>query len=278
MGVIRVTRRPYYYAQLEEEQKRMPPPDPVEEPSGTLSFRFMVGGLDNVLPCQQRTLRDIVSSVFKEKGRFMREASGFDKWTYYQWEKVDVCGNCISAGRFELFEIKPVLELMKALDERGLFPYESIVIKYYPENPDMKLLFNLVTILESRRPLIEEALSLEEPFAFNIFYGLGLSISLSSFSYTVVEAAAYLLEQACKMAETTGKSRMKPCDMTNPKFQMRSWLLRLGFIGEQFERPRRTLMDGLSGDAAFFSEDQKHQAIARRKAKSMNGGGNSEFI
>ena len=83
--------------------------------------------------------------------------------------------------------------------------------------------------------------------------------------------------QACKMAESTGKSRMKPCDMTNPKFQMRSWLLRLGFIGEQFERPRRTLMDGLSGDAAFFSEDQKHQAIARRKAKSMNGGGNSEL-
>ena len=72
------------------------------------------------------------------------------------------------------------------------------------------------------------------------------------------------------MAMTTGKSRMKPCDMSNPKFQMRSWLLRLGFIGQQYERPRKTLLDGLTGDAAFFSEEQKARAVARRKAKKMN--------
>lgn len=277
MGVIRVTRRPYYYTQLEEEQKRMSPPEPEVYLSGTLSFQFAVGGLNCIMTYQQRTLRDIVSSVFKEKGRFVRETSGFDKCNFYQWEKAEVSGNYISLGRFEILEIKPVLDLLQTLDERGLYPSDNIRIFYYPENYDIQRLFNLITIIESRRPLIEEALSLEEPFAFNLFYGLGLSISLSSFSYTAVEAAAYLLEQACKMAESTGKSRMKPCDMTNPKFQMRSWLLRLGFIGEQFERPRRTLMDGLSGDAAFFSEDQKHQAIARRKAKSMNGGGNSEL-
>lgn len=277
MGVIRVTRRPYYYAQLEEKQKQVPLPEPEVYPSGTLSFQFAVGGLNCMMTYQQRTLRDIVSSVLKEKGRFVRETSGFDKWNFYQWEKAEVSGNYISLGRFEILEIKPVLDLMQTLDERGLYPSDNIRIFYYPEYFDIQRLFNLITILESRRPLIEKALSLEEPFMFNIDHGLSLSIPLSSFSYTAVEAVAFLMGQACKMAESTGRSRMKPCDMTNPKFQMRSWLLRLGFIGEQFERPRRTLMDGLSGDAAFFSEDQKHQAIARRKAKSMNGGENSEL-
>ena len=70
------------------------------------------------------------------------------------------------------------------------------------------------------------------------------------------------------MAETTGKARMKPCDMSNPRFQMRSWLLRLGFIGEAFERPRRTLTEALQGDVAFFTEEQRYKAMSKRKAKS----------
>ena len=276
MGVIRVTRRPYYYTQLEEEQKRNPPAKHEEPPSGTLSFRFAVGGMNSILVCQQRTLRDIVSAVFREKGQYIHEDTDIGKCAYYHWDKVTVSGNYISTGRFELANLKPILDLMMALDERGFFPMGNIRIMYHPEDPDASLLMNLIIILESRRPLIEEALALDEPFLLNLNYGLGLSIGLSSFSYTSVEAAAFLIEQACKMAKATGKARMKPCDMTNPKFQMRSWLLRLGFIGEQFERPRKTLLQGLSGDSAFFSEKQKNEAIARRKAKNLNGGNQSE--
>ena len=271
MGVIRVTRRPYYYAQLEEEKKKLPPEEPEGYQTGTLSFQFSVGGMIDLPSYQQKTLKDIISKVFKEKGRFVRErecvAGG-----YYEWEKASVSGNMISVGRFDALQMEPVLELMRLLTEQGLYPDDNIRVYYYPAKYDISLLTNLITILESRRPLIEEALTLEEPFLLNIFHGLGLSVKLRSFSYTQVEAAAFLVEQTCKMAAATGKSRMKPCDMTNPKFQMRSWLLRLGFIGEQFERPRRTLLEGLSGDAAFFREDQKNQAVARRKAKNMIGG------
>ena len=73
------------------------------------------------------------------------------------------------------------------------------------------------------------------------------------------------------MALATGKARMKPCSMSNPKYQMRSWLLRLGFIGERFERPRKTLLEGLPGDIAFYDEDQKRVAAAKRKASKLNG-------
>ena len=37
----------------------------------------------------------------------------------------------------------------------------------------------------------------------------------------------------------------------NPKYAMRTWLLRLGFVGEEFETARDILTRRLSGDAAF---------------------------
>ena len=37
----------------------------------------------------------------------------------------------------------------------------------------------------------------------------------------------------------------------NPKFAMRTWLIRLGFVGEEFETAREILTRNLPGDAAF---------------------------
>ena len=45
-------------------------------------------------------------------------------------------------------------------------------------------------------------------------------------------------------------------------------MLRLGFIGETFERPRHTLIDPLPGDVAFFTAEQRYKAMSKRKAKS----------
>ena len=279
MGLIRVTSRPYYYAQL-EAQKQEEPEEQEEWQNGTVSFRMSVGGLKGMPTAQQNELKRIVSSVLKQKGHFVRERIGegyVGSRGYYDWGKITIDHNLISTGQYDITDIGSVLELVKRLDEEGLYPEDVIIITYHPAETNLPLLFNLHNIIESRRPLIEEALSLEEPFLMiTARYGFALGIKPSVFSYTAVEASAYLIEQACKMAETTGKSRMKPCDMKNPRFQMRSWLLRLGFIGEQFERPRRTLLEGLPGDSAFFSEDKKNQAVARRKAKSMNGGKKSE--
>ncbi len=68
-----------------------------------------------------------------------------------------------------------------------------------------------------------------------------------------IEAVACLLYQMSAQAERTNKVRMKPVDGSNPRYQMRTWLLRLGFIGEQFARPRQTLLENLEGNSAFFS-------------------------
>ena len=54
-----------------------------------------------------------------------------------------------------------------------------------------------------------------------------------------------------QMAKTVRTASPKPQQTENPKYAMRTWLLRLGFIGEEFETARDLLTRRLAGDTAF---------------------------
>ncbi len=54
-----------------------------------------------------------------------------------------------------------------------------------------------------------------------------------------------------QMAKTVKTASPKPQQNENPKYAMRTWLLRLGFIGEEFATARDILTRNLSGDTAF---------------------------
>lgn len=54
-----------------------------------------------------------------------------------------------------------------------------------------------------------------------------------------------------QMAKTVKNASPKPQQNENPKFAMRTWLLRLGFIGEEFKTAREVLTKRLTGDTAF---------------------------
>ena len=58
------------------------------------------------------------------------------------------------------------------------------------------------------------------------------------------------LSQMAKMVKTASP---KPQQNENPKYAMRTWLLRLGFIGDEFKTARDLLTRRLPGDAAFRS-------------------------
>ena len=53
------------------------------------------------------------------------------------------------------------------------------------------------------------------------------------------------------MAKEIKYASPKPQQNENPKYAMRTWLLRLGFIGEEFKTARNTLTKRLEGDTAF---------------------------
>lgn len=54
-----------------------------------------------------------------------------------------------------------------------------------------------------------------------------------------------------QMAKDAKAASPKPQQNENPKFAMRTWLLRLGFIGEEFATAREYLTRNLPGDTAF---------------------------
>lgn len=53
------------------------------------------------------------------------------------------------------------------------------------------------------------------------------------------------------MAKAAKSASPKPQQTENPKYAMRTWLLRLGFIGEEFKTARETFTNRLDGDTAF---------------------------
>ena len=55
------------------------------------------------------------------------------------------------------------------------------------------------------------------------------------------------------MAKNAKSASPKPQQTENPKYAMRTWLLRLGFIGDEFKTARETFTNRLSGDGAFRS-------------------------
>ena len=53
------------------------------------------------------------------------------------------------------------------------------------------------------------------------------------------------------MAKDVRTASPKPQQNENPKYAMRTWLLRLGFIGDEFATAREHLLKRLPGDAAW---------------------------
>ena len=265
MGCIRVTPRPSYYRDL-VLMKQVPPEESPLEDKITVSFHVGgVGGLQ--VTRKQAAIRDVVASVLGDRGRYHRAYNNTDDLGYYTWDNIRLHQTMLAIGPVEMSNLSAYEPLLDALADQGWTPDGETTLTFFPHSRQPGTVFNLLNIIESRQALVEKALGLSEPLITFINDGLALGISLSAFSYPRIEASACLMAQACRMAETTGKARMKPCDMSNPRFQMRSWLLRLGFIGEAFERPRRTLTEGLYGDSAFFTEKQKKEAMNKRKMK-----------
>ena len=176
-----------------------------------------------------------------------------------------ICGKHVLTENFTLDTMPCVLKALEALGRRGFAPDGELALHFVPKQCNMEMVMNAYTILDARRELVEMALGLREEVQLVVDRDLAFSLPLDAFSIPAIEACACLLVQVCAMAASTRKARMKHCNMSNPKYQMRSWLLRLGFIGEQFARPRQTLLEHLDGNAAFFDDAGRQKAKEKRQ-------------
>lgn len=67
------------------------------------------------------------------------------------------------------------------------------------------------------------------------------------------ETAAYteFVEKLCGMARCVKRVSGKPTETDNDKYAFRCFLLRLGFIGDEYKAARKILLKNLTGNSAF---------------------------
>ena len=112
---------------------------------------------------------------------------------------------------------------------------------------------NLKKLVEAKSPLLKEALAVE---------ALPIEVTDEKVSFpwftNDVDAdhcAAYtsLITAICRMAKEAKRVTAKEKEATNAKYEFRCFLLRLGFIGDEFKKNRKILLENLSGSSAFKS-------------------------
>ena len=109
----------------------------------------------------------------------------------------------------------------------------------------------LTKLLEAKGTLIKKALGID---------ALPVEVSENTISFPwfselpdADSAAAYtrLVSALCKMSKYQVRVQSTDHDVENEKYAFRCFLLRLGFIGEEYKTDRRILLKNLSGDASF---------------------------
>ncbi len=95
----------------------------------------------------------------------------------------------------------------------------------------------------------------------------------------VINAAAHFIGKMLAAAKSQKRVTAKEKETDNEKYAFRCFLLRLGFIGEEFKETRRTLLRNLTGSAAFRSgakkgfsaEDLDATAVVEAEKVLLNG-------
>ena len=116
---------------------------------------------------------------------------------------------------------------------------------------------NLQKLVDAKAPLLKQALAVTE-------LPIIITDELVSFPWFTDDidaesCAAYtcLITAICKMAKEAKRVTAKEKEVENAKYAFRCFLLRLGFIGDEYKQNRKILMKNLSGSSAFKSGTKK---------------------
>lgn len=115
---------------------------------------------------------------------------------------------------------------------------------------------NLTSLLEAKGELIKKALQVK-----NLRFTIGENtISFPWFGILEPEEAmAYtrFISAVCEMTVNQKRITAKPRKDENEKYSFRCFLLRLGFIGDEYKADRKVLLKHLDGSSAFKNFESK---------------------
>ena len=123
---------------------------------------------------------------------------------------------------------------------------------------------NLKRLVESKKSLISKALGCQD-------IDLDITDERVRFPWfedgtepDAVKAYTHFVTALCEMAKTQKRVTAKEKDTDNDKYAFRCFLLRLGFIGDEYKAARKILLRNLSGSGTFKSGNPKVQELVER--------------
>ena len=123
---------------------------------------------------------------------------------------------------------------------------------------------NLTALLDAKGALIQKALGIpstpievhEDCVFFPWFETMPTAEDVKAYSDFICKL--------CAMTKNQKRVTSKEKDIDNEKYAFRCFLLRLGFIGEEYKVERKILLRNLSGSSAFKSGNPKVQEMVER--------------
>jgi len=161
-------------------------------------------------------------------------------------------------------EVTGILPADTPSDEVDLTPEDEIgglVIELPRVTFTDATLENLKKLIESKESLIKSALGVgslpleitEEKVSFPWF----------AFTVTLEEIKAYsaFITSLARLAKEQKRITAKPKEVENEKYAFRCFLLRLGFIGDEYKAERKILLSKLTGSSAFKSTESDPKEV-----------------
>ena len=125
----------------------------------------------------------------------------------------------------------------------------SVIIPVEKTNPA-----NLINILAAKQNLITKALGIE---SVDIVFRDDMVVFPWFKDLSPEEAHAYIafIEAVCRMSLEQTRTSAKVKEVENEKYAFRCFLLRLGFIGDEFKNDRKVLLRNLEGSPAWKNKE-----------------------
>lgn len=168
---------------------------------------------------------------------------------------------------------KDIKDLLQKLADRGFAVEDNEVSEEPREMPQGEnvgltiaiplenvLVGNLTKLLESKGMLIKKALGVTD---------IRIEVDHEKVSFPwfpelpdAEHCRAYqkFIAALCKMSKEQKRINSSEKKVTNEKYAFRCFLLRLGFIGEEYKADRKILLENLSGSSAFKNGAKKEAA------------------
>ena len=204
----------------------------------------------NVTGAERKNLVKAIEEITGEKAIYMKVPTCAYKIGYYTVDKEGV----LSWGDMEDADPEKLdrnTSLIEQLREAGYTAEEETTGLTVSLPLEKVAVGNLTNILDAKGTLIKKALGIDE---------VGIAIEEDKISFpwfdempepAEVKAYTHFIVALCKMSKDLKRVSTKEREIENEKYEFRCFLLRLGFIGDEYKDERKILLRNLSGNSSW---------------------------